>query len=125
MSTIDVTARQWSGGWELEIDENNVTQVRTLANAKQQVIDYLDTLDSDSDHSETEVHIIPALGEITRKIKESKEATARAIQLQAEAGSKNREIVRELRSKHLSVSDVAAVLEISRGRVTQLEHAQG
>lgn len=53
------------------------------------------------------------------------EATARAIELQAEAGLKNREIVRELRAKHLSVSDVAAVLEISHGRVAQLKHAQG
>lgn len=124
MSTINVTARQWSGGWELEIDEDHATQVRILANAKQQVINYLDTIEPDVDHTETEVHITPELGELAPKIKESKEATARAIELQAEAGSKNREIVRELRAKHLSVSDVAAVLEISRGRVTQLEHAQ-
>ncbi len=41
MSTINVTARQRSGGWELEIDEDNITQVRTLANASDQVIDYL------------------------------------------------------------------------------------
>lgn len=88
------------------------------------MIDYLDTIEADVDHTETEVHIIPELGDLTQKIKESKEATARAIELEAEAGSKNREIVRELRAKHLSVSDVTAVLEISRGRVTQLEHAE-
>lgn len=89
------------------------------------MIDYLDTIEPDTDHSETEVHIVPELGDLTQKIKESKEATARATELQAEAGLKNREIVRELRAQHLSVSDVAAVLEISRGRVAQLEHAQG
>lgn len=121
MSTINVTARQWSGGWELEIDEDNITQVRTLANATDQVIDYLDTVNPDVDHSSWEIRIIPDLGELTERIAESKRATAHAADLQVEAARLSREVVRDLRARHLSVSDVAAVLEISRGRVSQLD----
>lgn len=122
MSTINVAARQWSGGWELEIDEDNITQVRTLANAREQVIDYLDTVDPDVDHSEWDIHIVPELGPLTEKIVESKRASEEAARLQVEAAKLSREVVRELRERHLSVSDVATVLDISRGRVTQLEH---
>ena len=122
MSTVNVTARQWSGGWELEIDENNVTQARTLASATRQVIDYLDTLDPAVDHSEWDIHVIPDLGELTEKIEESRRATAQAAELQVEAARLSREVVRDLRARHLSVSDVAVVLDISRGRVSQLGH---
>ena len=121
MSTINVTARQWSGGWELEIDEDNVTQVRTLAKAAAQVVDYLDTVEPDVDHSEWDIHIIPDLGELTEKVEESRRAIAEAATLQVEAGRLSREVVRELRARRLSVSDVAAVLDISRGRVSQLD----
>ena len=41
--SIIVTATRWSGGWELEIGEHQHTQVRDLRNARQQVVDYLDT----------------------------------------------------------------------------------
>ncbi|WGW13375.1 hypothetical protein LWF01_06310 [Saxibacter everestensis] len=34
-TTIDVTATRWSGGWELAIDGDPVTQVRTLVREQQ------------------------------------------------------------------------------------------
>ncbi|WP_300345582.1 hypothetical protein [Nesterenkonia sp.] len=54
-NAITVTARKWAHGWELIIDENNATQVRTLAHAAQQVRDYLDTIDPETDHSQVNV----------------------------------------------------------------------
>lgn len=122
MSTINVTARQWSGGWELEIDDDNITQVRTLAKARDQVVDYLDTVDPSISHDEWDIHIIPDLGQLTDKILESKRTASEAAELQIEAAKRSREVVRELRARNLSISDVAAVLDISRGRVSQLEH---
>ncbi|MEX3596110.1 hypothetical protein [Kocuria carniphila] len=56
---ITVTARQWSHGWELILDEDNATQVRTLERAKQQVRDYLNTVHPEIDHSELRVHLVP------------------------------------------------------------------
>ncbi len=44
MNSLIVTATRWSGGWELEIGEQQHTQVRNLCNARQQVVDYLDTM---------------------------------------------------------------------------------
>lgn len=121
MNSITVTARQWSGGWELEIDQDNITQVRSLANASAQVVDYLDTLDPTVDHRTWDVHIVPDLGDLTQKFEESKRATAEAAALQVKAGQLSRELVRELRSRNFSVSDVAVMLNVSRGRVSQLD----
>ena len=59
MTTLTVTANRWSGGWELEIDDDHHTQVRTLSHAQQQVIDYLDTVDEDTDHSDWTITVIP------------------------------------------------------------------
>jgi uncharacterized protein YhdP len=42
-----VTAKRWDHGWELHIDGEGVTQTRTLANAGQQVRDYLSLLHDD------------------------------------------------------------------------------
>lgn len=58
MTRIEVTATQWSGGWELAIDGEPVTQASTLDRAPQQVIDYLDTADPDADHSDVDVRIV-------------------------------------------------------------------
>ena len=49
MNSLIVTATRWSGGWELEIGEQQHTQVRNLCNARQQVVDYLDTMDESVD----------------------------------------------------------------------------
>ena len=38
MNSLIVTATRWSGGWELEIGEQQHTQVRNLCNARQQVV---------------------------------------------------------------------------------------
>lgn len=55
---VTVTARAWAHGWELILNENHATQVRTLDRAQQQVRDYLDTLDPDVDHSTTMVILV-------------------------------------------------------------------
>ena len=39
-----VTATPWSGGWELTLDDDNITSSRYLSDARQQVRDYLDTI---------------------------------------------------------------------------------
>jgi hypothetical protein len=60
---VTATAHRWAGGWELVIDEDNVTQVEELADARQQVVDHLDTIDPSTDHSGVNVEIIPDRGE--------------------------------------------------------------
>lgn len=120
MSTIAATARRWEHGWELYFGDDEVTQVRTLDKAAQQVIDYLDTIDPDTDHSGWAVNVTPELGEITKRVQHAREATAAAARAQAEAAAEARAAARALRAEGLSVTDTAAVLGVSRGRVSQL-----
>jgi hypothetical protein len=58
MTAIDVIARPWGEGWELEIDEDNITQVRDLDHARQQVIDYLDTAQPEIEHADWQINLI-------------------------------------------------------------------
>lgn len=121
MTSIEVTATRWEGGWELAIDGDPVTQVRTLDRAAQQVRDYLDTAEPDVDHSDVDVRIRADLGgDLGDRIQQTRAATIEAQQRQVEAARKARALVRELRAAHVSVADSAALLGVSRGRVSQL-----
>ena len=57
MTTISATVRRWSGGWEVWLDDDNVTSVRHLQDATQQVRDYLDTIEPEVDHSDAELDL--------------------------------------------------------------------
>lgn len=117
---ITTTAHRWEHGWELWLDGEPATQVTTLDQAAQQVRDYLDTVDPDTDHSDWAVTIEPALGTLWEHVRAAREATAAAAQAQEDAARQAREVARELRAAGLSVTDSAAILGVSRGRVSQL-----
>jgi|LakMenEpi03Aug12_release.lakeMendotaPanAssembly.Ray.scaffolds.fasta_scaffold274783_3 DNA-directed RNA polymerase specialized sigma24 family protein len=120
MKTLNVKARPWRGGWELEIDPENITQVRKLRNARQQVIDFLDTVESNIDHSSFEIVLVPDLGELGNEVLAARAATRRAAELQKAAASQTRLVVSELRAQHFSGGDIAELLGVSVGRVSQL-----
>ncbi len=122
MNEINVKASRWSRGWELEIDRDHHTQVATLNRARQQVVDYLDSTWEDIDHSEWVINIVPEVDGLTA-VHEAREATQRATELQIEAARQSREAARMLRSEGLSVTDVAVIMGVSRGRVSQLTQA--
>ncbi len=46
--------------------------------------------------------------------------TAEAIEKQQQAAAESRRVARELRNAGLSVADTAAVMDVSKGRVSQL-----
>lgn len=120
MTTFTVTARRWSGGWELHIEGEGVTQVRTLDHAAAQVRDYLETL-HDRDFGAAEIELIPDLGGLEREVIETRREIAAAAAAQVAAAEHSRRLARALREEAgLSVSDTAAVLGVSRGRVSQL-----
>jgi len=114
-----VRAIKWSGGWELHIDGIGVTQVRTLDRAATQVRDYLETL-LDEKITDAEVVVIPALGGLEEEVVAARREVSEAAAAQIHAAERSRAIARELRARGLSVTDTAAVLGISRGRVSQL-----
>src|ERR1700722_5343129 len=121
-NTYNVTAKRWKHGWELHIDGVGVTQSRTLDTAEQMVRDYIETL-TDKDVSSDKVVITPDLGELDREVTTVRELLAAADRQQQEARNSYRALAVDLRAAGLSVSDSAAILGVSRGRVSQLSKA--
>ena len=119
MTTYTVRAVRWVHGWELHIDEVGVTQSRTLESALGMVRDYIESL-TGHDASDDEVVIRPDLGGLEDKVAAVREWTERVQRETIEAAAASRDLARDLRKAGLSVSDTAAVLGVSRGRVSQL-----
>lgn len=117
--TYTVRARRWSGGWELHIGDVGVTQVATLARADAQVRDYLATL-YDIDTRDVEIDVVPELGGLEKRAVAARERAREIEQARHDAAREARDVALALRKAGLSVSDTAAVLKVSRGRVSQL-----
>jgi DNA-directed RNA polymerase specialized sigma24 family protein len=117
---ITATARKWEHGWELWLDGEAATQITTLDKAEQQVRDYLDTEEPDVDHSAWNITVVPDIGPLGDEVAAARIATENAIAASAAAASESRRVVRHLREAGFSVTDSAAILGVSRGRVSQL-----
>jgi hypothetical protein len=119
VSGYNVRAVKWEHGWELHVHDLGVTQCRTLATATQQVRDFIATM-LDTDADDAEVHLSVALGGIEHDVEHARKMTEEAIDKQQQAAAESRRVVRELRNAGLSVADTAAVMDVSKGRVSQL-----
>ncbi len=119
MTTYVVRAKRWAHGWELHIDGVGVSQSRTLGGAEQMVRDYIETL-TDRDASDATVVIEPDLGGLEAKAADVRKQIEHAQRENRRAAAASRALASELREAGLSVSDTAAVLGVSRGRVSQL-----
>jgi len=122
ITTYTVTAKRWKHGWELHIDGIGVTQSKTRATAEQMVRDYVETL-TDQDVSGADVVITPELGALGRKVTTVRAQVDAAERAQRDAAKAKRQLADDLRAAGLSVSDTAAILGVSRGRVSQLSNA--
>jgi hypothetical protein len=114
-----VIAKRWEHGWELHIDGIGVTQSRLLSDAEAMVRDYL-AADDISDAETAEVTIHPELGGLEDLILAVRAQTEGAQIAQQEAARAARDLVARLRQAGLSVADTAAVLGVTKGRVSQL-----
>lgn len=120
MKTLNVTASRWSGGWELEISPTDHTQVTRLSKAHQQVLDYLDTMYEDEDHTDWVINIIPDNTHLTQSLAQTRATTEKAIHAQTRAARKARATVKDLLTAGYSQADAAVFMGISRSRVSQL-----
>lgn len=123
MTEITVEATRWARGWELEISEHEHTQVRRLSDARQQVVDYLDTVYPQVDHSDWEINIVPSLDGLGEQIKAAKDASKAAAQAQEDAAAQTRAVVRQLLADGVSGTDAAIIMGVSKGRISQLAKA--
>lgn len=119
MSAYKIAAERWSGGWELHIEGVGVTQSRTLDGAEEMIRDYLQITEH-PDWESAELVITPNLGGLELDAADSRAETEAASAAQVAAAARARRVAHELRAKGLSVSDMAFILGVSRGRVSQL-----
>ena len=119
MTTYVVRAKRWEHGWELHIDGIGVTQSRTLDTAERMVRDYIESLTGNNTTGD-QVEIRPDLGGLENKAASVREWVERIQRETQESAAASRALARDLRAAGLSVSDTAAILGVSRGRVSQL-----
>lgn len=119
MKTFTVTAQRWEDGWELYVGDVGVTQSTTLATARQEAQDYLATM-LGGEPEDYPISLFYELGGLENEAEASRQATAEAAKAQEDAAARARQVARELRATGLSVTDVAEIMHISRGRVSQL-----
>lgn len=120
MTTHDVIARRWKHGWELYIPGVGVTQSRNLAEAKMMVRDYIETL-TGQDASGAEVVVTTQVGDgLDEEARAAREAVAAADRATRAAAARSRKVARDLKQAGLSGRDIAAILNVSAQRVSQL-----
>jgi len=116
----NVTAKRWKHGWELHVEGIGVTQSKTLATAEQMVRDYIESLTDRVLPDDAVITISPELGALGEKVTTMNELYAQADRTEREASQTKITLVYELRGEGYSVTDMAVILGVSRGRISQL-----
>jgi DNA-directed RNA polymerase specialized sigma subunit len=117
-----VSAKRWEQGWELHVAGEGVTQAKTLSRAKEQVRDYLESLHGVS-FADAEIYVEVDLDGYEKRVQAARAEVSAAANAQRVAAEHSRDVVVNLRRMGLSVSDTAAVMNVSKGRVSQLAAA--
>ena len=119
MNTYVTRARRWDRGWELHVDGFGVTQVGKLAKAEGQVRDFVATLTGRDTRNDV-VDLQVDLDGLDEEIRQVRKATEEAAAMQREAAAQTRLVVQKLRARGVPVGDIATLLGVSSGRVSQL-----
>lgn len=122
MTILNITARRWSGGWELWDGDYVCTQVRTLAKARHQMLDYLDTIEPHIDHSTYTINITPEIPS-NANVQDAIEASQNAESAQRAAYQASRHTVRALKADGFSLADIGFIMGLSRARISQLANS--
>lgn len=122
MTAVNVIATRQPQGWSLAMagEGQVIAEVRTLDKARQRFIDHLNTVDPDRDHAEWVITVIPADPLDAQRVRAVRDGTAAAARAQEEAARATRDLVADLDRKQYKSADIAGLLGISRGRVSQL-----
>ncbi|MBM7786445.1 hypothetical protein [Tenggerimyces flavus] len=120
--TYNVRAVRWDGGWELHIEGVGVTQCRNLRDAETMVRDYIRLDEGPKPAEAARVAISKHVDEtIDRKVAEVKRLNRELVDMQDRVAKLSREVVTRMRTaKHMPGAEIAAVLDVSPQRVSQL-----
>lgn len=120
MTTYNVRAVRWEHGWELHIEDVGVTQSRGLNDADRMVRDYLRLDFGETESREAEVVITPEVGDLDDEVAAMRRESAELRAKQDRVAARSRDVVRKLRARGMTGTDIAKVLGISEQRVSQL-----
>jgi hypothetical protein len=125
VSTYRVRAKRWEHGWELHIEGVGVTQSHGLKDAATMARDLISRrLDVPEDSFSVEV--TPEIGNgLDERATAARAAVRDAASAQQKAAAQSREAARLLQRAGLTGRDIAAVLQVSPQRVSQLLREQG
>ncbi len=120
MTTYRVRAKRWARGWELHIDGVGVTQSHGLADAEDMARSYIAMM-RDAAPDSFAIDVIPEVGGgLDQAATDARDAVRQAEQAQRSAAAQSRKVARQLRQRGLSGRDIAALLQLSPQRVSQL-----
>lgn len=118
----DVHAELVGKNWGLTCPQvpGAVSLVRRLADAEEHIREAIAFVaGADPDSFDVRVRPLPG-SEVDKEIQEIRVLSAHAEQMQREAGERMRVLVRQLRDRGISGTDLAVILEVSPQRVSQL-----
>lgn len=121
MTTHTVRASRWERGWELDIPGHGVTQSHGLADAEMMVRDYLAADIGDAAAAAVEIRIVPDLGGLENAAAEVRAANDALTRATHDAAERSRDVARRLLEAGLTGADAAAVLGVSKQRMSQLK----
>lgn len=120
---ITVTAERGNGVWVLESDNGAVSQVRSLAQAADEMreaVAYLAGVTED----DIEIDVVPILPtQFTEAQQRAERLRTESARLQHEAAQASHEAARTLVGAGLSMRDAAIVMGVSHQRIAQLARA--
>lgn len=120
MSTTQYTAhaRRLGRRWELQVAGVGVTHANTLDLAPSKVCDLIESV-SGQRVDEAQVFVHPYLSGLEKQVESARRDRAAAQSAQERAAASSRELVGVLQAEGFSVTDIAALLGVSRTRVFQ------
>jgi predicted XRE-type DNA-binding protein len=122
---VEALATREGNWWVVRVEGVGTTQARRLGEVEEMAADLVATLEG-LDASRVAVDVTVSLAdELDREVADARRAVADAEQAQLEAGRRQRRLVASLRGRDLSVAEVAEVLGVSPGRVSQLSRPAG
>ena len=124
MTSYRVRVRKWRRGWELYVAGMGVTQVTRLADAKQQVRDFIETM-TNASADDAELDFAYELGDLGEKVERARTMTAEAAEAQRRAAANARQVVADLHGDGIAAADIATLMGVTRSRVSQLLHEIG
>jgi hypothetical protein len=120
VKTYKVHAKRWARGWELHIDGVGVTQSHGLADAAGMARSYI-AMTRNVAADSFNLDIVPEVGDgLDEAATAAREAVRAAEEAQRGAAARSRNVARQLKDMGLTGRDIAALLQLSPQRVSQL-----